>query len=229
MMNKKILVVAAHPDDEVLGCGGAIYRWAQDGAEVSVLILADGESSRKQQDESGQNNLISMREKMAKEAGEILGASSVKLVGFPDNRMDSVDLLDIVKNIEMEIDRIKPEIVLTHHAGDVNIDHRITHDAVITACRPQPGHCVKQMAFFEVLSSTEWRPSASDMHFCPNWFVDIEEALDKKIEALKVYESELRLFPHSRSIDGVEYLAKFRGISAGLCAAESFMLGRLIT
>jgi LmbE family N-acetylglucosaminyl deacetylase len=119
-------------------------------------------------------------------------------------------------------------MVLTHHAGDVNIDHRVVHDAVIAACRPQPGYSVKELLFFEVPSSTEWRPPGSAEPFNPNWFFDITSTLATKMEALRAYEAELRAFPHPRSLKAVEALALWRGATAGVEAAEAFVLGRKI-
>jgi LmbE family N-acetylglucosaminyl deacetylase len=145
---------------------------------------------------------------------------------MPDNRMDCVDMLDVVQQIEESVQRHKPCTVLTHNAGDVNIDHRIVHDAVIAACRPQPGHCVKKLLFFEVPSSTEWRPAASAPVFSPNFFVDISATLARKLKALEAYASELREFPHPRSLQAVSALARWRGASVGVMAAEAFMLGR---
>jgi LmbE family N-acetylglucosaminyl deacetylase len=142
--------------------------------------------------------------------------------------MDGVELLDVIKIVEAEIDCYKPCLVLTHHSGDVNVDHRVLHDAVITACRPQPQHPVKNLLFFEVPSSTEWCPAASGMYFAPNYFYDITAFLEKKLEALHAYEPEMRSFPHPRSIEAVEYLARWRGATIGSAAAEAFMLGRAI-
>jgi LmbE family N-acetylglucosaminyl deacetylase len=221
------LVVAAHPDDEVLGCGGTLARMASRGHPVHVLLLADGETSRATgaQPRGGRNRLAKRR-KAAEAAGEILGLSSLQLLDLPDNRLDSLALLDVVQQVEAVVQRYRPAIVLTHHAGDVNIDHRVAHDAVIAACRPQPGHSVRTLLFFEVPSSTEWRPPSSAPPFDPNWFVDISATLRKKLQALEAYEAEMRPFPHPRSVEAVKALAKWRGASMGMVAAEAFVLGR---
>ncbi len=118
--------------------------------------------------------------------------------------------------------------VRTHLAGDVNIDHRVLHDAVVSACRPQPTHCVRELLFFEVASSTEWRPPGSASAFLPNRFVDISSTLDAKLKALRAYASEMRPFPHARSIEAVQALAAWRGATVGVAAAEAFMLGRTL-
>ena len=148
--------------------------------------------------------------------------------GFPDNRMDAVALLDVVKKIEAAVEAFQPEIVYTHHAGDVNIDHRIVHDAVVTACRSLPGQLVKTILFFETVSSTEWQPPQSYPVFAPNWYVDIGAFMEKKLKALHFYDSEMRGYPHPRSYEGIEILAKQRGITVGVKYAEAFMLGRMV-
>jgi LmbE family N-acetylglucosaminyl deacetylase len=220
-----LLVVVAHPDDEVLGCGGTLARMAEEGCDIHVLILADGETSRSTASIVGADNLKA-RNGAADKACKILGCKSVDTLALPDNRMDRLDMLDVVQHIERFVQRYQPSTVLTHHCGDVNIDHCVVHDAVIAACRPQPGHSVKTLLFFEIPSSTEWRPAASAPAFNPNWFVDISRALEKKLEALQAYESELRPFPHPRSLKAVEVLARWRGATIGTEAAEAFVLGR---
>src|SRR5665213_864817 len=159
-------------------------------------------------------------------AAAILGVQQVTFGDFPDNRLDSIALLDITKSVEALITRYKPDTVLTHHAGDLNIDHRRVHEAVVTACRPQPGHCVRALLCFEVASSTEWQLSGSAPAFVPNWFEDIADTLDRKLAAIDAYAVEMREWPHPRSRRGVEDLARWRGVTVGVPAAEAFMLGR---
>ena len=224
---KQIFVIAAHPDDEVLGCGGTIVKHVHDGDEVHVLILAEGMTSRDDtRDRKGREKDIIKLKDMANEAHKILGTCSTKLLDFPDNRMDSVDLLDIIKVIENEINEIYPEIIYTHHSNDLNVDHRITHQAVFTACRPEPGAIVKKIYCFEVPSSTEWQAHMARAPFMPYTFVDISDTLEKKLVALKSYESEMKPWPHSRSIKAVAHLARWRGASVGFEAAEAFSLSR---
>ena len=226
---KTALVVAAHPDDEVLGCGATIARLSHEGWKVHVLIVAEGATSRaEKRDIEAKSGELSALAKCAEEANKILGAASVKLLSLPDNRMDSIDLLDIVKIVEEYILKYKPSLIFTHHAGDVNIDHKILHDAVIAACRPQPNHSVKELLFFEVPSSTEWRPASSGIYFTPNYFYDVSEHISKKMAALSAYLPEMRNFPHPRSVDAVNHLARWRGATVGCEAAEAFMLGRCI-
>jgi LmbE family N-acetylglucosaminyl deacetylase len=224
-----VLVVAAHPDDEVLGCGGTLARLADDGHAVHVLLLADGESARLSDHPLPEKaNRLSVRNDAARNAGKILRCASVEVLSLPDNRLDGVELLDIVKPIESAIRRHAPTTVLTHHGGDVNVDHRVAHEAVLAACRPQPGNPVRLLLFFEVPSSTEWRTPGTSQSFAPNWFVNVGATLDRKLAALKAYRSELRSFPHPRSIKGVEALARWRGVSVGVDAAEAFIVGRNI-
>ena len=229
MTQSRALVVAAHPDDEVLGCGGTIARLASEGWEVHILILAEGATSRSDtRDPARDADALSELARSAREAAGIIGAAGVELEGFPDNRMDSVDLLDIVKRIEARIADHQPAMLLTHAACDVNIDHRRTHDAAIAAARSKPGSCVRELLFFETLSSTEWRPPTSLPGFAPTYYVDISRTLAQKTGALRAYASELEEFPHPRSIEAVESLARFRGATAGLTAAEAFEVGRII-
>ena len=222
-----VLVVAAHPDDEVLGCGGTIARHANSGDHVHVLIVAEGSTSRqKERDRAKVQDELSALAKAAKTAGSILGAAGVELLDLPDNRLDSLDRLDLIKRIEESVDRHQPECVYVHHAGDVNVAHRRLHEAVVTACRPTPGHAVKQLLSFEVVSSTEWQPPGSAPAFQPNWFVDISVQLERKLEALAAYSNEMRDWPHARSLEAVEHLARWRGAQVGVEAAEAFCLLR---
>jgi LmbE family N-acetylglucosaminyl deacetylase len=226
-MKKKILVVAAHPDDEVLGCGGTIAKHAQAGDEVHVLIMAEGLTSRDaKRDATKRKSELSDLVLAAKKANKVLGVRSLSFEAFPDNRMDSVDRLDIVKAIEVLKKKIGPSVVYTHHGDDVNIDHRCVHDAVTAACRPQPGECVKTLLFFETPSSTEWQTRGKKGAFAPNWYEDVSSTLKVKLKALKAYHSEMRPWPHARSYRAIESLARWRGSSVGTQAAEAFVLGR---
>lgn len=224
---KKVLVIAAHPDDEVLGCGGTIARHSDIGDHVEILIVAEGATSRQQKrDRLHAVEELSALEKAAQIAGSILGAAGVELLDFPDNRLDSVDRLDLIKQIETRIDLHQPEVVYVHHVGDVNIDHRRLHEAVVTACRPIPGQCVKRLLSFEVASSSEWQPPGSAPAFLPNWFVDISDQWDRKYEALAAYASEMREWPHARSLEALKYLSSWRGAQIGVESAEAFCLLR---
>lgn len=226
---KKILVVAAHPDDEVLGCGGSIARHITLGDVVHVMILAEGITARDvQRDRAIRNDELDDLSKRTLHAHAILGTTQVTTYELPDNRMDSLDRLDIVKLVEQKIREFKPDTVYTHHAGDVNVDHRYVHEAVVTACRPLPGFSVRQLLFFEIASSTEWQVPGAAPLFMPTWFIQISDQLDKKMQALAAYGSEMRQFPHPRSLEGLTYLARWRGATVGVPAAEAFMIGRKI-
>lgn len=228
-MRSSVLVLAAHPDDEVLGCGGSIAKLAAEGAAVNVAFLADGISSRSSVDGTRGDALtaeLTARRAAAHVACGILGVDSVSFDEFPDNRMDSVPLLDIVQAIEALVSRFRPDTVFTHHAGDVNVDHRRIHEAVTAACRPQQGHTVRALLSFEVASSTEWQLPGSGTPFVPNWFIDISSTLERKLAALDAYATEMRDWPHPRSRRGIEHLARWRGATVGVDAAEAFMLGR---
>ena len=222
-MNQSILVVAAHPDDEALGCGGAIALHAQTGADVHVVFMTDGVNSR----DNVKKFEVEQRRSAAREASNILGAQAPIFLSFPDNAMDTVSLLDIIKSLEKIINQLKPQIIYTHHSDDLNIDHQITHQAVMTACRPQPNSTVREIFSFEVLSSTEWAIGSKNL-FKANCFVDIDSVKEKTIASINAYEKEMREFPHSRSAKSVEYLAKYRGSSVGLIAAEAFMVERIL-
>ncbi len=224
-MNQSVLIIAAHPDDEVLGCGGTIAKLAKQGASVRVAFLADGVSSRAR-NETAQNEKLSERRLAARKANELLGAKSVSFGDFPDNRMDTLALLDVVKVVEQLVVDHQPEIIFTHHAGDLNVDHRCVHQAVVTACRPQCGHPVKSILCFETPSSTEWQIPSAESIFMPNWFVDITSTWERKLAALDAYAAELRPWPHPRSKQGIEHLARWRGATIGAQAAEAFVLGR---
>jgi LmbE family N-acetylglucosaminyl deacetylase len=225
-----VLVVAAHPDDEVLGVGGAVARHAESGDHVYALILAEGITARATmgcaQEKDGEIATLQMA---ARKAASVLGAQPPRFAGLADNQMDTVPLLEIVKYVETAVAELEPTVVYTHHGGDLNIDHRITHQAVLTACRPIPESPVRAIYAFETASSTEWASPGMSMVFAPNHFVDIECQLARKLQALECYASEMRAFPHARSITAVESIARFRGTTVGVHAAEAFVSVRVIT
>ena len=222
-MNDTVLVVVAHADDEALGCGGTIVRHVAEGCKVHVVFMADGVTSRP----GAERAELQARLSAARRAQAILGVSHIHSFGLPDNRMDSLPLLDVIQQLEPVIEDVRPSLVYTHHYGDLNVDHRITHQAVMTACRPVPGHSVKEIRCFEVLSNTEWGGDAFPP-FVPNIFVDISAYLDVKRAALAAYEDEMRGVPHSRSAVHAEVLARHRGYCVGLQAAEAFALARKV-
>jgi LmbE family N-acetylglucosaminyl deacetylase len=222
-VNQSVLVVAAHADDEALGCGGTIAKHVALGDTVYAVFLADGVTSRPEASEYD----LTERNAAASRAHQILGIQKSFMLGFPDNRMDTVSLLDIVQKLEVVVNEVRPQILYTHHCGDLNVDHRITHQAVVTACRPVPGASVREIYTFEVLSSTEWNtPGVTS--FIPNVFVDISQYLETKMESLAAYVEEMREAPHSRSMANVRRLAEFRGSFVGIQAAEAMMLVRVV-
>jgi len=216
-----ILIVAAHPDDEILGCGGTAAIHARNDDTVHVLIVAEGATSR-----GSSGNETGELKDAARSAAGILGLEDPVFLGLPDNRLDREALLDVTQKIERVINKIKPGVVYTHHGGDLNIDHRIVHQGVVTACRFQPGSPVKKVLTFETASSTEWSTPSIGSDFRPNYFVNISDVMDIKRDALEAYHMEMRPFPHARSIENIEAMAKVRGASVGVSHAEAFMLLR---
>ena len=149
------------------------------------------------------------------------------LENFPDNQFDSVPLLKIAKCVEGVIAKVKPTIIYTHYAHDLNVDHRLACQATITACRPMPGAPTRKIFSFETLSATEWQIK-DFRQFAPNHYVDISKYLKQKQSLLKIYNDEMRPYPHPRSYEGIEILAKYRGLEVGLKAAEAFVIVRSI-
>lgn len=225
-MNKKILAIAAHPDDEILGCGGTIARLVDEGAVAYTMILGEGITSRdKTRNRSNRVKEIEILKNQTIEANKKIGVKNVFTCDFPDNRFDTVPLLDIVKEIEKIKVDIKPDIIFTHYQKDLNIDHQITNQAVLIATRPLKDEFVKEIYAFEVLSSTEWNYALS---FSPNTFYDITNYIDKKMDAMKCYTSEIREYPHPRSLDGIKIKSQQRGLEVGCKYAEAFNLIRTL-
>lgn len=222
-----ILVVAAHPDDEVLGCGGAVARYSHEGHKVFVAILGEGITSRYLCPEEADKGLVETLRGNSRQAADLLGVEKLFSFNLPDNRFDTVPLVDVVKIIESVISQMEPQIVFTHHAGDLNLDHVITNRATLIATRPCSGSCVKDLYAFEVPSSTEWM-FTREHAFRPNVFIDIGTTLERKIQAMRLYESEARPFPHPRSPQALRAIAQRWGSVAGLDAAEAFELVRLV-
>ena len=222
-----ILVVAAHPDDKILGCGGTMAKYADLGYDVHILFLSIGVGAR--DTDAGQNgNERARRRRAATAAAKSAGACPPQFADLPDNQMDSVPLLNLVKIVETVVSEIAPRIVFTHHSGDLNIDHQRTCEATFTDCRPPPGLPVEKIYAFEVLSSTEWGSHATNQIFQPSRFVEVTDQIDRKISALSAYEEELRQSPHARSIEAVQAQAILRGASIGVPCAEAFTTIRSI-
>lgn len=221
-----ILVIAAHPDDEVLGAGGTIANHSLKGDQVTIAILGEGITSRSLSRQEADKNMLNNLEIDAVKAAKMVGCENVRLLGLPDNRFDSLDLLDVVKKIESLVTQVEPQIIYTHHFGDLNMDHVITARAVMTACRPLPGSIVQRILAFEVPSSTGW--GFSDHVFSPTVFVNIDQTLSMKLNAMQSYTSELREYPHPRSLKSLEDRARTWGSQVGMVAAEPFVLLREI-
>ena len=222
-----VLVVAAHPDDEVLGCGATMARLAAEGQPVHIAILGEGITSRSSRDDSDAK-LLRRLHQQAEAAALKVGAKDVVLFKLPDNRLDTLPMLEVAKLIEDLIQKLRPAVIYTHHPGDLNLDHGIVHRAVLIATRPVLGHPVRQILTFEVPSSTEWAFQKIEPVFRPNVFVEVSKTLDAKIAALACYDSETRDFPHPRSEQTLRAIATRWGSIIGCTAAESFELVRSI-
>lgn len=218
----KVLVVAAHPDDEVLGCGGTIARLADDGHDVHIAILGEGITSRYRNRTDADPEEIQALHSSSHKAATVLGARDVTFFNLPDNRFDTIPLLEVAKLLEDLIARVKPEVVYTHHGGDLNMDHVVVARATLIATRPTAGHPVREVYAYEVPSSTEWTFQQLGPVFRPSVFVDIQKTLDRKIEAMNHYRSEVRPFPHPRSAEALQAIARRWGSVVGLEAAEAF-------
>ncbi|MDB2639669.1 PIG-L family deacetylase [Akkermansiaceae bacterium] len=227
-MKQKILVVAAHSDDETLGCGGTIAKHVAEGNSVHVVFLTDGVGSRNEDSPEATDAVA--RDFASKAALAVLGVSELNITSFsfPDNALDAVPRLEIVRSIESVISDIKPDVVYTHHPGDLNIDHRYAYEATMTACRPQPESSVKEIYSYEVPSSTAWLGASYGRHFEPNLYVDITDYFNCKMKALTEYDEEMRIPPHARSKEALEHRARYRGSQVGLLAAEAFVVERRI-
>jgi LmbE family N-acetylglucosaminyl deacetylase len=225
-MSKRILLIAAHPDDEILGCGGTAARLAKEGHDVFTAILGEGVTSRddSREPEKRETELAHLK-KQIHEANKVLCIKEVFTFDLPDNRFDSVDLLDVVKIVEKLKAQVKPDIVFTHYENDLNIDHRITFQAVQTAMRPMSNETVKELYSFEVHSSTEWNYPLS---FSPNCFFDISDTIETKVTAMEKYSTELKEYPHPRSLKGIRLAAENWGMKTGTGFAEAFKVIRLV-
>ena len=228
-MPSRILVVAAHPDDEVLGCGATIAKRLRQRDRVSIRILGEGLMSRDGAPKGARRaQALSRLRASARSAARVLGTPDVACDDLPDNRFDAVDLLSIVKRVERWVEELRPEAIYTHHPGDLNIDHALTFRAVLTATRPVPGCPVKAVYAFEVPSSTEWAFQRCEPAFRPSVFVDVSSTLETKVKALRQYAGEVRPAPHPRSPEGIRAMAQRWGSVVGVKYAEAFELIRLL-
>lgn len=222
----KVLCMVAHPDDEIIGVGGTLARHVARGDEVRICVLAEAERARHDEFTPEVERLVENRRDGTRRACEHLGVDSVEFYTFPDNQFDAVPLLDIVKIVEYEIAEFEPEVIYTHHFGDLNVSHELTCRAVVTAARPLPGSSVKRILAFETLSNSEWAVPTEDHMFNPTVFVDISDHLEAKLAALAEHETELEPHPHPRNLENVRRNALVWGSKSGLEAAEAFVLLR---
>ena len=231
----KILIIVAHPDDEILGMGGTILKHTKNGDDVTIAYLTTGITSRRSSNYNNspsyklsKNESIKIKKQIlelqndAKNSAKILGVKKTIFFDYPDNELDTVPLLKIIKTVEEVVSGIMPDRIYTSHFADLNVDHRTVFEAILTACRPT-GFPVKEIICFEILSSTEWTFSYD---FKPNYFINIENELASKIKAMKIYKNEVRKFPHPRSIENIKISAKRWGAVCGFNAAEAFQVIR---
>ena len=221
-MAQQVLVVAAHPDDEVFGVGGTMANHILRGDSVSVLIVTDGVTARHANTEP---------QKVAtRKACAMLGVEHVFFANLPDQRLDDLPLLEVIQPISKLIKELRPRTVYTHHRGDANQDHRAVFAATLVAVRPFDNNPVDRVLCYEVASSTEWGPAFAEWAFVPNVYVDISDTLEAKLRALEAYretfQSELKPYPHPRSPEAVRIYAQQRGTTVGMTAAEAFVLAR---
>ncbi len=227
-----ILVIAAHPDDEVLGLGGTILKKAMNGHKIFVVFLATGITARYPNPEKQKDKIkyeITNLKKESEKSAAILKIEKIYFLDFPDNRLDTIPKMDITFKLKEIINVVKPEIVYTHHSGDYNWDHQITFDVTLMACRSNVGdHFPNQIYSYEVLSSTERSFQNNVNVFAPNVFENIKDTIEQKKKALLCYKTEAHEYPHPRSPEAIEYLARKRGNEVGLEFAEAFQLIREI-
>lgn len=222
---KKILVIAAHPDDEVLGMGGTIAKLVKSGSVVDVLIVTDGSSSQ-YRDSDHLAVIIEAKKKETRNCADILGVRDIYYGELPDMKLDATPHIRINKAIEDVIDKVQPDTVFTHFWGDVNCDHQNVYKSTLVTVRPLMGQVVKEVNCYRVPSSTEWTPNKADTMFMPNVFVDITEVAEQKYKAFACYTTELRDYPHPRSVQYLRETDKAAGLRVGLFAAEEFVLLR---
>ncbi len=218
----KILVIVAHADDEAIGCGGTLLKHRDAGDEIQIIFMTNGVGARENP---------SIKEEEIRQTAKEKSCQQIRVMAshqfdYPDNAMDQVALIEVVKSIENVISNYHPNIIYTHHGGDLNIDHQIVHQAVLTACRPQPSSSIRKILTFEVNSSTEWASNSIGTNFSPNYYVNISHQSTEKQDLLKHYIDEMHPYPHSRSIQAIINLNQARGNHIGVAVAEAFMLLR---
>jgi LmbE family N-acetylglucosaminyl deacetylase len=220
METRNILVVAAHPDDEVLGVGGTISLMKKQGKRVTALIVTDGSTAQYE----GDGEAVERKRKQMYAANSVLGTDEVIQWDFPDMRLDSVSHVDLTRSLDQLMRAQHYDTVFVHNETDINLDHRLIYHAVLVTTRPAPGQSVRQILTYQVNSSTEWGARSSEAIFCPNVYIDISETIEKKLDAIKEYKDEVRPYPHPRSLEALESRARVYGTEAGFHYAEAFKL-----
>jgi N-acetylglucosamine malate deacetylase 1 len=215
-----VLVIGAHPDDEVLGLGGTLARHVRNGDVVYPLICADASQVRYAEDQRAK-----LKEACRKSCVE-LGLQEPEFLGFPDQKLDTFSQIELTRPIEERIQAYKPEVVYTHHAGDINRDHQVLNEVTLVATRPKPGGMVSRVLSYYVPSSTDWAPYTAERAFFPTWFIDISDTIEDKLRAVAHYSSETPPYPHPRSLEAIRSQARFWGSSLGLEYVEPFVLLR---
>jgi len=227
-MQERIAVIAAHADDDVLGCGGTISKYATSGHEIKTLFFTNGVGSRFKKSSQKENKFSDVRMKDMVRSHSVMGVTNYKALAFPDNQLDTIPLLDLVREVEEFLIEFSPTIILTHTIKDLNIDHQRISAAVTTACRPIFDRTAHTILFFEVPSSTNWQIDSAHPAFNPRFYIDISETMETKISAMESYTNEIQEFPHPRSEIYLRALAHVRGAACGVKYAEGFEVGRII-
>lgn len=218
----KVMAIAAHPDDELLGLGATLARHAEAGDEVHAVVLSEGATARY---DDGAKSLL---QEAGRRAAVVLGLRSIQFLGMPDQKLDTLPLLEIIQAIERVLDGLGPDVVYTHHWGDVNRDHRVVCEAVMVAARPIGANFPRRVYCFETPSSTEWSAPDPAGAFVPNHFVDVTPTIEKKLAAMACYETELRAPPHPRSLEALRARAAYWGQIVTRPYAEAFVLARSV-
>jgi len=218
----RVLVISAHPDDETIGAGGTILRHIAAGDEVFWAVVTKGHTPQ------WSDEVIEKARRQVEVVGKMYGFSKIFSLGFPTVRLNTVPNSELTNALQKVVDEVRPNVVYTTPANDINQDHRIVFDATLVATRPMPGSTVERVLSYEIGTTSGYGQPSGSMGFRPTVFVDVSAFLARKLEIMKVYQTELKDFPHPRSVEGLEVIAKSRGLSVGLAAAESFELVREI-
>lgn len=220
----KVLVIAPHPDDEVLGCGGTIRKYSDKGSEVFLCIVT------KPYTPDWSEEYIKEKQKEIESSNEILKIKKTFFLDFPTVKLNTIPQKELNDSISKIIEEVKPEVIFMPFFGDINKDHQLVSESSMVAARPKPDSQIKKVFLYEVLSETEWTKPAQKIEevFIPNSYEDISEFLEYKLKAMEFYKSELKEYPHPRSLEGIKILAQKRGMEVGLKYAEAFMTLREI-